>query len=782
MFSPVVLRWAARCALQALILVTLTLPASSAVASSSTPRLQRPPAAPMATALDDSGAWIALAPAALDGHAAIYDPDAGRVVVFGGNSATSGYVNETWMLAPAGTMEWLRVSVDASAIPQRSYASAIHDPVGRRMIVFGGDLGGGSYPTADVCALSLVAPYAWTVLAPAGDPGARMEHAAVYDPVRHRMIVFGGTDGYNLFDDVWTLSLGSAPAWEPMSPAGSPPPARCLTSATYDPLRDRVIVIGGSAYAGGIQDDVWALSLAGAGTWTQLAPGGAAPGPRAAHVAAYDPSGDRVVVYGGVSLTEYLDDAWALSLAGSPSWSQLAPAGDPAPRLAFHAAAYDSHGDRLVAVGGIGVNGYPTCETWALSLGASPTWTRSGSPGFLERHTMTADPERDRAIVFGGVAIGTATNAVWSLALSGPVAWTPLAPAGTPPAARSNHSAVCDEPRDRLLAFGGDDGAWSVFGDVWALSLGAPLAWTLLAPSGTPPAARASHTAVLDPVRERMIVFGGRTLSGARQDVWALSLSGAPAWSNLSPFGTPPPARWNHVAIYDPVGDRMIVHGGESSTQWFDDTWALGLSGTPAWTQLAPGGDLPPARSEHSALFDPLDPRMIVTGGSLGTECEVWELSLDGPLEWTRLFPGGPPMPGRVRHEQVYDADRDRLVLFGGSPGAGDLWALSRGPGGVGVPVDPPTLSLAAAWAPNPALGGASLALVLPSAGRVELRLFDVSGRLVRAMDFGLRGAGAQRFTWDGRDDAGRPLPPGLYLGEVRTNDRVARAGLALVR
>jgi hypothetical protein len=173
---------------------------------------------------------------------------------------------------------------------------------------------------------------------------------------------------------------------------------------------------------------------------------------------------------------------------------------------------------------------------------------------------------------------------------------------------------------------------------------------------------------------------------------------------------------------------------------------------------------------------------MIVTGGAYGTECEVWALSLGAAPEWTRLYPAGPAMPGRVRHEGVYDAARDRWVVFGGSPAGGDLWALSRSSGGVGVPADPPSLSLAAAWAPNPAVGGASLALELPSAGRVVLRIFDVSGRRVRALDFGPREAGIQRFAWDGRDDAGRPLPPGLYLGDVRAHDRVAHARLALVR
>jgi hypothetical protein len=134
-----------------------------------------------------------------------------------------------------------------------------------------------------------------------------------------------------------------------------------------------------------------------------------------------------------------------------------------------------------------------------------------------------------------------------------------------------------------------------------------------------------------------------------------------------------------------------------------------------------------------------------------------------------------------MRHEAVYDAGYERLVLFGGSQAGGDLWALLPGER-VGVPAVPPIRSFSMAWAPNPAPGGVSIVLTLPTAGRVELRVLDVSGRLVRAMDFGLREAGGERFTWDGRDDAGRRVPAGIYLGEVRANNRVARAKVALVR
>jgi hypothetical protein len=53
--------------------------------------------------------------------------------------------------------------------------------------------------------------------------------------------------------------------------------------------------------------------------------------------------------------------------------------------------------------------------------------------------------------------------------------------------------------------------------------------------------ARERHTAIYDPVRDRMLVFGGCDASLAPlNDVWALSLAGTPVWTHLAPSGTPP--------------------------------------------------------------------------------------------------------------------------------------------------------------------------------------------------------------------------------------------------
>src|SRR5439155_1684446 len=130
-------------------------------------------------------------------------------------------------------------------------------------------------------------------------------------------------------------------------------------------------------------------------------------------------------------------------------------------------------------------------------------------------------------------------------------------------------------------------------------------------------------------------------------DVWALSLAGAPQWSRLTVSGPGPAARYLHTAIYDSVGDRMIVFGGRDSAAARNDVWALTLGAAPSWTQLQPGGAVPGARYGQSAVYDPVRNRMLMFGGSNGVDRnnEVWELALSGSTAWTRdtLFAGPTP-------------------------------------------------------------------------------------------------------------------------------------------
>ncbi len=81
---------------------------------------------------------------------------------------------------------------------------------------------------------------------------------------------------------------------------------------------------------------------------------------------------------------------------------------------------------------------------------------------------------------------------------------------------------------------------------------------------------------------------------------------------------------------------------------------------------------------------------------------------------------------------------------------------------------------------PNPFRGEARVTLVLSQPASLDVRVLDVSGRLVRTLSRGARPAGAHALVWDGRDDAGRVSAPGLYL--VRASDGRTTRVTRLVR
>jgi len=64
---------------------------------------------------------------------------------------------------------------------------------------------------------------------------------------------------------------------------------------------------------------------------------------------------------------------------------------------------------------------------------------------------------------------------------------------------------------------------------------------------------------------------------------------------------------------------------------------------------------------------------------------------------------------------------------------------------------------------PNPVRGPAVLEYSLATSSRVELEIFGVDGRRVRTVVKGDREPGIYREAWDGRDEGGRVVAPGVY-------------------
>jgi len=83
---------------------------------------------------------------------------------------------------------------------------------------------------------------------------------------------------------------------------------------------------------------------------------------------------------------------------------------------------------------------------------------------------------------------------------------------------------------------------------------------------------------------------------------------------------------------------------------------------------------------------------------------------------------------------------------------------------------------------PNPARTGVEIRLSLARAGVLEVQVHDAAGRLVRVLDRRPVESGERTLRWDARDEAGRPVAPGLYLVRVRTGSAERTLRVAIVR
>jgi len=161
----------------------------------------------------------------------------------------------------------------------------------------------------------------------------------------------------------------------------------------------------------------------------------------------------------------------------------------------------------------------------------------------------------------------------WALTFGATNTWSLVGSAIKPPR-RALAVGVYDPVGDRMVIWGGRSGSRTYINDTWVLALGSQQ-WSQIFPAGGTPTGRESATAIYDPIEQQMVIFGGWNNSGNQTDPNVLNL-GAPRWSPLFPSGTSAPsARWGHVAVYDPEGDRMVIFGGSALGGFSNDTWAL---------------------------------------------------------------------------------------------------------------------------------------------------------------------------------------------------------------
>ena len=82
---------------------------------------------------------------------------------------------------------------------------------------------------------------------------------------------------------------------------------------------------------------------------------------------------------------------------------------------------------------------------------------------------------------------------------------------------------------------------------------------------------------------------------------------------------------------------------------------------------------------------------------------------------------------------------------------------------------------------PNPFGPTTRLSYELRSEGPVRLTIYDAGGRAVRSLLNDRQAAGAYSVRWDGRDDAGRSLSPGVYFARIEVQGAVAERKMLMI-
>ncbi len=90
-----------------------------------------------------------------------------------------------------------------------------------------------------------------------------------------------------------------------------------------------------------------------------------------------------------------------------------------------------------------------------------------------------------------------------------------------------------------------------------------------------------------------------------------------------------------------------------------------------------------------------------------------------------------------------------------------------------GVPIGLDPLAGALKALPNPTRGSADISFVLVAPGHVDIQVYDVLGTAVRTLARGLKSVGPQSVSWNGRNDRGDRVDPGVYFVKLMSGDRV---------
>lgn len=240
-----------------------------------------------------------------------YDNRRGKVVMFGGRDGSNVTNGETWELSGN---TWTKVHDGGSGGPEARHSHALaYDSRRGVTVLFGGESAAGTR-LRDTWEWDGIT---WEERAPTVSPPVRYAHAMAYDSWRGETIMFSGNGGGNL-GSTWSWDGES---WEEVATTG--PGSRTSHAMAFDGGVNRGVVVLFGGWSGFERNDTWEWD----GTeWQEQPKCPGVPKIRHHNAMAYDPLREGVVMFGGTddqTTWIYSGDCWEESYVRTPPQSRL---------------------------------------------------------------------------------------------------------------------------------------------------------------------------------------------------------------------------------------------------------------------------------------------------------------------------------------------------------------------------------------------------------------------------------------------------------------------------
>ncbi|MES2305124.1 MAG: kelch repeat-containing protein [Gemmatimonadota bacterium] len=242
-------------------------------------------------------------PSGRNGPAMVYDSSRHQLVLFGGDTRTTGPLGDTWL---RDGEQWREIVT--AGPPARSVFAMTWDSKRSRVVLFGG--AGTAGLLNDTWEWNGAQ---WSRRATDG-PSARTLHAMAFDPVRGRVVLYGGAavldPEASALDDTWEWD---GTTWREIRVRG--PGGRNHHAMHWDPARRVIVLYGGMGPGGEHGNETWGYDGT---TWRRLP----IDGPRRRFpVMALDSRAGSLLLFGG------FDDQPSSDLfrLGARGWSLLTP-------------------------------------------------------------------------------------------------------------------------------------------------------------------------------------------------------------------------------------------------------------------------------------------------------------------------------------------------------------------------------------------------------------------------------------------------------------------------